>query len=348
MRILLIKPKHIGDSLLLTPTIVALKRAGPDAEIWVVVRRGCEGILAGCPEIHRVLTVAAVDKRERRPGDFWRGLGVMLRLLGVKFDYVFELGDGHRGRLLALLARAACRYSVNPASPLKPGEERRFDGISRLDWETCHRVEKDFRSVSEFFPLPEPIPPLRFDRARARDWPAASSLTDFCVVQIGTRQDSNSWHVEGWREVCIYLLTRLENVVISCGTLESETAMALSLKRELGSRVICTLGKASWAEMAGLLYRAKLYVGLNTATMHLAAACGCPAVALFGMTSEVHWRPWQSPHRIVTESDEPPTDNVRELLARAKLRSVRKIPAVKVIAACAELLNTKEDPAART
>jgi heptosyltransferase III len=338
MRILLIKPKHIGDSLLLTPTIVALKRARPDAEIWVVVRRGCEGILAGCPEIHRVLTVAAVDKRERRPGDFWRGLSTMLRLLSVKFDYVFELGDGHRGRLLAFLARAERRYSVKPASPLKPAEERRFDEISRLDWETVHRVEKDFLSVAEFFPLPPPIPPLRFDRTLTRDWPAAKELTDYCVLQIGTRQDSNSWHHEGWREVCAFLLTRMANVVISCGPLESERSMALTLQRELGPRVICTLGNATWPEMAGLLYRAKLYVGLNTATMHLAAACQCPAVALFGMTSEVHWRPWQSSHRIVTESDGPTTEDVRELLARAKLRSVRRIPAAKVIAAYEEFL----------
>jgi heptosyltransferase III len=321
---------------------VALKRAWPEAKIWVVVRRGCEGILAGCPEIDRVLTVAAVDKRERRPGDFWRGLDTVLRLLSVKFDYVFELGDGHRGRLLALLVRAGRRYSVKPASSLKPAEERKFDGISQLDWETCHRVEKDFYSVSEFFPQPAPIPPLRFDRALARDWPPAHGMTNFCVVQIGTRQDSNSWHFEGWREVCAYLLTRLEHVIISCGPLENERSMALNLQRELGPRLICTLGNTSWAEVAGLLYRAKLYVGLNTATMHLAAACQCAAVALFGMTSEVHWRPWQSPHRIATESDEPPPDDVRLLLAQARSRSVSRIPAAKVIAACAALLDRTE------
>ena len=49
MRILLIKPKHIGDTLILTPTITAIKQVHPEAEIWVMIRRGCEGILAGCP-----------------------------------------------------------------------------------------------------------------------------------------------------------------------------------------------------------------------------------------------------------------------------------------------------------
>src|ERR1700679_4262710 len=120
MRILLIKPKQIGDSLVLTPTIVAIKQAHPKAEIWVVVRRGCEGILAGCPEVSRVLTVAPVDRHERKPVDIWRALTTMVRLTGRKFDYVFELGDGYRGRMLARLSRTTHRYSVRPSQPFTP------------------------------------------------------------------------------------------------------------------------------------------------------------------------------------------------------------------------------------
>ena len=56
MRLLFIKLKHIGDSLLLTPTLTAARAAYPAAEIWVVVRRGCEGILVGCPAVDGVLT----------------------------------------------------------------------------------------------------------------------------------------------------------------------------------------------------------------------------------------------------------------------------------------------------
>ena len=52
--------------------------------------------------------------------------------------------------------------------------------------------------------------------------------------------------------------------------------------------------------MAGLLYRAKLFVGVDTAAMHLAAACQTPTVALFGPSFESEWRPWHTPHLIVT------------------------------------------------
>ena len=64
-RILFIKLRHIGDSLLLTPTIVATKQKFPQAEIWVLVRESCDGILAGCPEIDRILTTANPDSAKR-------------------------------------------------------------------------------------------------------------------------------------------------------------------------------------------------------------------------------------------------------------------------------------------
>ncbi len=154
MRILLIKPKHIGDALILTPTIAGIRQAHPGAEIWVLVRAGTEGILAGSPDIARILSLAGVEKSDRSRGDLWRQARVAMKLLTTRFDYVFELGDGHRARLFAMLARTKRRYSVKTSSPLKPFEARHFS-VSSFDWKTCHRVEKDYYSVSEFLPLPE-------------------------------------------------------------------------------------------------------------------------------------------------------------------------------------------------
>jgi len=242
MRLLFIKPKHIGDTLLLTPTLVAVRQAYPDAEIWVLVRRGCESILAGCPEIDRMLLLAGVDKNTRAAGDALRQAGILARLALTRFDYVFELGDGHRARLFARAARSNRRYSVKLDSPLKEREQRAFTGISTFDWQTCHRVEKDYRSVAEFLPLPAEIPPLRFDRAHTRSWPPAAELRDFAVMQIGTRQAFNRWSLENWRKACAHLLTRVDSVVIGTGTAPDEVAEAEALRTEFGPSVLCTRG----------------------------------------------------------------------------------------------------------
>jgi len=342
MRILLIKPKQIGDSLILTPTITAIRRTHPNAEIWVVVRRGCEGILAGCPDIARILTVAAVEKSERRAGDWWRGLQTIWQVYTTKFDFIFELGDGSRARNIARLAgarRGKC-FSVKPGDPGGELAARKAGlKISSFDWQTCHRVEKDFYTVSEFLPLPGPVPPLCFEPDFAQEWKAGVALKDFCVVQVGSRQGFNRWHREGWKKVGQGLLERFSQVVISCGPLAHETEEAAWLQQELGTRAIDTQGKTTWPEMAWLLYRAKLYVGPNTAAMHLAAACRCPAVALFGPSIEDHWYPWQTPYRIVTSHGYKPVADPVERYAQIKQRSMNEIEGRDVLAAVEELLS---------
>ena len=338
MRILLIKPKHIGDSLILTPTITAIKKAHPDAEIWVIVRRGCEGILAGDPGITRILTLTGVGDKERSQGDLWRQVKVLFRLWSVKFDYVFELGDGHRARLFAMLTRAKKRYSVKPASPLTWLERHRFTAVSAFDSQFCHRVEKDFYSVAEFLPLSEPMPALRFDREFAQEWKPAATLTDFCVMQIGKRQLVSRWNREGWLEVGRRLLERFGGVVIASGPAPDEVEEAGWLAAQLGPRALSTRGEADWPQMAGLLYRARLYVGLDTAAMHLAAACGCPVVALFGPSLEDHWHPWRVPYRIVTSPGYVPVEDPAERHALARKRTMDQIRAEDVVAACDDLL----------
>lgn len=341
MRILFIKPKEIGDSLILTPTIQATKQLHPHAEIWVVVRRGCEGILEGCREIDCILTLSGVEKKERTRHDFWRDMQVLQRLRRVHFDVVFELSDGHRGRLFAVLTRATHRYSVQLCGPMKWWERRRLTAESSFQWQARHRVEKDFYSVSEFLKLAEPIPPMIFARERMVSWPEGGELTRFCLLQIGSRKLANRWPREKWREVAAYLLERFEQVVVSCGNDPKEVLDAEWLREELGPRIICTLGKTSWSQVAGLLDKAGLYVGLNTAAMHLATACRCPIVALFGGTSEEHWYPWQGNYRIVAAGNFGYVSDYNERHRLTRSRNMNDIQPGQVIDACREMLLEK-------
>jgi heptosyltransferase-3 len=351
MRILLIKPKQIGDSLILTPTIRAIQQAHPEADIWVVVRRGCEGILVGCPDIKRVLLVAPVEKRDRRFRDFFtHDLPTILQIAWHRFDYAFELGDGGRGRNLLRLARRTFSrrcFSVKPTDEwAKLALEKMRAGISSFDWATCHRVEKDFYSVSEFLPLPQPIPPMVFDDAAMRAWKEGATLQDYCVMQIGSRQGFNRWDREGWAKVGRAILKRFENIVISCGPVKEEVEEAAWLQKELGLRALNTRGAATWPEMAWLLHRAKLYIGPNTAAMHLAAACRCPVVALFGPSIEDHWHPWQVPYRIVTTPGYVAAKNPVERYLRIKQRTMQEILARDVVAACDALMGELGTPRA--
>jgi heptosyltransferase-3 len=69
---------------------------------------------------------------------------------------------------------------------------------------------------------------------------------------------------------------------------------------------VCDLtGQLSLRELAALTARARLFVGVDSAPMHIAAAVGTPTVALFGPSDDIEWGPWQVAHRIVASDDFP-------------------------------------------
>ncbi|MDZ4742766.1 MAG: glycosyltransferase family 9 protein [Verrucomicrobiota bacterium] len=339
MNFLFLKPKQIGDSLILTPTLQAVKQAYPEAKIWVVVRRGCEGILAGCPAIDHLLTAAPVEARDHTTGQWWRSLQLVSNLRKVRFDAVFELGDGDRSRWLALLCRAKARYSVPLDRPMKGYFRQAFKSIADFEYKRGHRVEKDYRTVSTFLPLPEEIPPLVFNREATRVWPETAAWEDFALMHITSRQGFNRWTREGWIKVGQYLLTRYKNLLISTGPAHEETVEAKAVAEALGPACLPTLGRTNWAELAELLYRARLFVGIDTAARHLAAACQCPTVALFGPSIERHWHPWKSPHRIVTVPGyhAPQNGELEDEFRMIKARRMNEIRAESVIEACSTI-----------
>src|SRR5665213_2200254 len=167
-KLLFIKLKHIGDSLLLTPTLTAARAAYPQAQIWVVVRKGCEGILAGCPAIDRVLTSAAPETSVRKTFDWLNDLKLLREIRRQNFDYTFELTQGDRGRLLVGWSGAQFRCANDGVYRVPIFWRPWFNKLSTHNWTDEHQVEANFNFVNEFLPLnaSEP-PPLVFDRAAA-------------------------------------------------------------------------------------------------------------------------------------------------------------------------------------
>ena len=337
VRFLFVKPMRMGDALLLTPTLRAVKQSYPKAEIWVLVRRGSEGILAGCPEIDHILTMAGPDDRKINARTLMEGIRDLASLRQVRFDFVIEMSDSHRGRLFASLARSHRRYSIKLFGKMNRWEKWRFQSDSLFEWESRHRVERDFYSTAEFLPLKSTTPPpLVFERGRTQAWPKGANLQRFCVLQIGTWKDECRWCRKQWLEVASGLLNHYDHIVISTGSYSREVEDALWLREQLGPRLICTLGETTWAQVAELLYAAEMYIGLDTATMHLAAACGCPIVAIFP-TTEDRWHPWLARYQaVLPKSYRAISDPMQQKKLRREPRP-QEITALDVLEACEDM-----------
>lgn len=335
MRILLTKLKHIGDALVMTPTICAIRNQYPDAEIVVVVRKGTESILAGCPAISRILTATAAEGHRRSRWNWLEDLALIKELRRKPFDYAFELGDGDRGRWVCALAKAHIRSTNDAVTPLPRIWKRFFRNASHFDWLHRHRVEKDFFTVSHHLKLGDTAPPLCFSRENAVPSWASEQAGGRCIVfHPATRLPEKLWPGERWIEVGRAMRSRGCRIAVSVGPAAEEVALGERITAAIGPDAFCTRGQLTWAQLAHLLYGARFFVGVDTAAMHLAAACQCPVVAIFGMTRAVQWKPWQCRHRVLAglaETEEWASEFVRDD------NPIRRVTVESVLAAIGEI-----------
>lgn len=326
MRLLFIKLKHIGDALLLTPTLTAARTAYPAAEIWVVVRRGTESILAGCPAIDRVLTSVAAEPERRARSSWWEEAQLVAELRRGRMDYAFDLTHADRGRMLASLSGAHRRCADGRIYPPRWPWRWWLNGLSTEDWSLGHRAEADWRVVNSQLPLAGATAgPLVFDRARV----AGCHFSGDVVLHPATRWARKRWLPERWVQFARVLVAKGHRVIVSVGPAPEEIELGETIVAGVGTGAVSTAGQLNWSQLAGILYAAQLFVGVDTAAMHLAAACQCPTVALFHSRAQAAvWSPWQVRSEILLPPGSAPEAHMEELTVAAALAAAERLLAV--------------------
>ena len=81
-----------------------------------------------------------------------------------------------------------------------------------------------------------------------------------------------------------------------------ELDLVEDIARRANARTVNLAGRLSIKELGALTARARLFIGVDSMPMHLAAAMGVRTVALFGPSGELEWGPWNVAHRVVTSA----------------------------------------------
>ncbi len=305
MKILLVKLGHLGDTLLLTPTLRFLKRKFPEARLDVMVRSGCEVVLRGNPDVTNLLPVGSPEKENRSPARELRESAHAFRLIacGGRYDYAFDLSDSDRAKFWVAASRARVR-GFNDFPPLAGWRRRVFTHFARFEWPRGHQVHRDFRTVADLVEPGAPAGPLRFepqvDEAGLRaKLPWLAEQGTFAVIHPTSRWAFKQWLPERWAAVADALAQRGLKVVFSCGPAARETELINGIRANARAKHFSTDGQISLHELGWLLGRAKFFLGVDTVAMHLAAAMQAPTLALFGPSSEWSWHPWQCRHELV-------------------------------------------------
>jgi heptosyltransferase-3 len=274
-RILVVALRRLGDVLLTTPLIRSLRRAYPDSRIDVLVFADTAGILEGNPDIDAVVTMPA------RPSAS-QSLACAARL-ARRYDLAVSTQSGDRPTGFAILAG---RRAVAPVEERVSGRIKRALLHASVPHDArAHRVEALLR-LADVIGVPrvaEVVPPQVREAAAIPDG-------NFAVVHAAPMFHYKRWTVEGWRALAAALKARGMTVVASGGPAAAERAYLDEVWDVVD--VIRREGQLSWGALAGLIAKARVFVGPDTSVTHLAAATGCPTVALFGPTDPRLWGPW--------------------------------------------------------
>lgn len=277
-RILIITLRRLGDVLLATALIRSVRRGFAGARVDVLVFRGSDAILEGNPDIDRIITVS------ERPsiGETLARICALFR----HYDLAVSTQPGDRPTFYSLAAGRR-RISFVPA----PGEtgaawKRHVHHIALVAEPDTHRVTQ-LMALARALGLdsqPEIVPPL--ENASC----PVPVRKPYAVLHANPFYRYKRWTDAGWQAVARGLAERGLALVATEGPDPDERAYLDRVWS--GAATPVTRLRLSWAELASLLRRAAVYVGPDTSTTHLAAATGCPTIALYGPTSPRLIGPW--------------------------------------------------------
>lgn len=315
-RILVVHSLLLGDTLMLTPLLAALRECHPAAKIVMTVKPAFAPLYA-----RRPYGVEALAVELREPAT----LAPLLE--GPGFDLAIVPGDN---RYSWLAAAAGARWIVahgadRPAWKSWPVDELRPFADSPGAWGDIVAALADARAPKPYACSDWPDP------AHA---PFAAPNGRYAVLHVGASSPLKRWEPAKWRELAAWLAREGMAVVWSAGAGEEKLAAAADPEGRYPSYA----GRLDLAQLWHLVKGAALLVSPDTGIAHLGRLTGTPTVALFGPGSALlcgageFWR--NAPYRALAVEPFPCRD--QRLLFKREIAWVRR---------CARTL--KECPSAR-
>ena len=304
-RALVVKLRHHGDVLLSSPVFSVIKNHAPHVEVDALVYSDTRDMLSGHPAISEIHTIDRAWKRQGLAVQARHEVELLKELRQRRYQLMVHLTDHWRGAWLA--------HALRPRWSVAPVRESRF-----WNWSFSHRyplpkhtprhaVEANLDALRRLGVYPEDgekrlvMVPGPEAEARVDSLLAAAGLPGSGFIQV---HPTSRWLFKTWTEhknaELLRALVRDGHQVVLTGAPDPrESAIIARILAEAAVPVHDFSGKLTLREMAALSARARLFFGVDSAPMHIAAAMGTPVVALFGPSGEKEWGPWRVAHRIV-------------------------------------------------
>lgn len=302
-RILVIRTDRIGDVLLSTPVLAALREACPSAYLAAMIRPYTRDILIGNPFLDEIVYF---DK-DAMAGNPLAFAGFILQLRRKKFDLALVLYPSQRTNLIPWLAGIPVRVGfghkggfllTHPVSHEKHLGEK-------------HEIEYNLGLLEAINIFPSGHGMYMPIRAESEQWAQdflsrnrISAEEKLLIIHPGASCPSKIWPAQRYAAVADTLVRRYGfKVIIMSGREPLDIKTAQDVAAGMSSGAVTVLGTAPISETASLLKRATLFISSDTGPMHVAAALSVPQVAIFGRNqpglSPKRWGPLSAFSRVL-------------------------------------------------
>jgi lipopolysaccharide heptosyltransferase II len=334
-RVLFVRLRSIGDTVLATPSLFALKRFLPNVKVDILVEDWVAPLLDNHPHVDGVIVLGR--------GGFMTRARVARELRAANYDVVYNL---HGGTTATFLTRATgARYRVGFKTYQYAQLHNHPSPSPLLLWgqQKAHSVEQQLALLGwTGVPVTDrPRTQLGISQRAAGTVDkllGEAGLTDqkIALIHPAAAFATKQWATENFARVAEFVAERgFAPVAIAA---PNEKALLEKLCAEASVKI--TTLDLSLPEVTALAARSHLFVGNDSGIAHIAAAVGTPAVVIFGSSNIAHWRPWNSaPAEVVFE--EMPCQPCHGYFCEKfeQPECILRVPVTRVIAAIDRLLS---------
>ncbi|HEV7473387.1 MAG TPA: glycosyltransferase family 9 protein [Pyrinomonadaceae bacterium] len=289
-RILVVRLRSIGDTVLATPSLFALKRFVPHASVDILLEDWVAPVLDGFPHVDNVITLERKSTAARAH--------VARQLRANRYDVVYNL---HGGTTATLLTRATgARHRVGYDTYQYARLHNHLSPSSSSLWgrDKTHSVEQQLAllgwtgvPVSDRPPTELAVTEVASAAITARLQIAGLIEVPFAVIHPAAAFATKQWAANNFGRVAETLSKNGLGVIAI--TTPAQQSIVAEMNRNSATPTTA-FTDLSLPEITALLARARLFVGNDSGIAHIAAAVATPSVVIFGSSNRAHWRPWTS------------------------------------------------------
>lgn len=302
-RILVVKLRSIGDTVLSTPSLIALRRHAPHAEIDILLEDWVAPVLDGFEAVDNVIVLPTATSGVENFRSRW---ALAWALHGRRYGAVFNLHGGTTSTFFTWATRAKYRFGNANYQYSRMNTHRLSSPADFWDRDKLHSAEQQLALIGYSGVPVDDLPKtrltvtgdaLRSVESRLNASEISNSRSEIALLHPGTAFFTKQWPAANFAGVAEYLVNNGLNVVAIGSQLESATLNELSSATRVP---ITTFENLTLSEITALVSKARIFIGNDSGIAHIAAAVQTPTVVIFGSSNRTHWRPWtDAPNEIV-------------------------------------------------